>query len=132
MKKLCQLGRIVSQVLFGLVFLVFGLNGFFNFLPQPPLDPKALEFIMALVNSGYMMTLIKGTEVLCGAMILTGVFLPLGLVLIAPILVNIVMFHLMIAGGPGMGFALLFMWTYLVHCYWGHFRSVFAIKAKHC
>ena len=48
------------------------------------MEGKALDFIMGLVNSGYMMTLIKGTEVVSGAMILTGVFLPLGLVLIAP------------------------------------------------
>lgn len=132
MKKACEMGRIAARILFGLVFFVFGLNGFFNFLPQPPLDPKSLEFIMALVNTGYLMTVIKATEVICGAMILSGCFLPLALVLIAPILVNIVLFHLLLAGGPAMPLALLAMWVFLVSCYWNHYRSVFEMKGKPC
>jgi uncharacterized membrane protein YphA (DoxX/SURF4 family) len=132
MKKFCGTGRVVARVLFGLVFLVFGLNGFFNFLPMPPMDEKAMSFIMALVNTGYLMPFIKGTEVLCGAMILSGCFLPLALVLIAPILVNIVLFHLLLAGGPGMALFLLVLWAFLVCNYWNHYRSVFEMKGKPC
>lgn len=85
-----------ARVLLGLGFFVFGLNGFFNFIPPPPtpLPEKAMTFIGALMGSGYMLPLIAGIQLGAGVLLLANRFVPLALVLLAPIVVNIVAFHL--------------------------------------
>ena len=88
----------VARVLLGLVFVVFGLNGFLNFLPQPPAPPRAMAFGGALVATGYFFPLLKAVEVTAGALLLAG-FVPIALTLLAPIIVNIVAFHLFLAPG---------------------------------
>jgi len=97
----------VARVLLGLVFLVFGLNGFFHFLPQPPAPPRAMAFAGALAASGYFFPLLKTIEVTAGALLLMG-FVPIALTLLAPIIVNIVAFHLFLSPGnyPVVGLVL--------------------------
>jgi len=90
---------LVARLLLGLTFFVFGLNGFLHFLPQPPAPPAAGAFFGALHATGYMLGLIKGTEVLAGALLLAGLFVPLALTLLAPVIVNILAFHLFLAPG---------------------------------
>src|SRR5258706_814056 len=94
------------RILLGLVFFVFGLNAFLGFIPQPPMPDKAGAFMGALAATGYMFPLIKGVEVIGGAMLLSNRFVPLALVLLAPNVVNIVLFHAVLAPG-GLGIALL-------------------------
>ena len=96
-----------SRVLLGLIFFVFGLNGFFNFLPQPPLPEAGLKFIMALVETGYMMKLVKTIEVIAGLLLLANIFVPLSLLLLAPIVVNIFLFHAILA--PALGLPLFIL-----------------------
>jgi uncharacterized membrane protein YphA (DoxX/SURF4 family) len=86
-----------ARLLLGLVFFVFGLNGFLQFLPQPPLPAPAGAFMGALAATGYMFPLIKGTEVAAGLLLLGGRFVPLALVLLAPVIVNIPLFHVVLA-----------------------------------
>lgn len=86
-----------ARILLGLIFFVFGLNGFLQFFPQPPMPEAAGAFAGALAATGYMFPLIKGIEVICGALLLAGQFIPLALVLLAPIIVNIVLFHAVLA-----------------------------------
>src|SRR5688572_26142826 len=84
-----------ARILLGLIFFVLGLNGFFNFIPPPstPMPERAMAFIGGLMGSGYMLALIGGTQVLVGALLLINRFVPLALILIAPVIVNIVAFH---------------------------------------
>lgn len=90
MKKL----PLVARVLLGLMFFVFGLNGFFNFIPPPPnLPEKMTAFAGGLMASGYFFPFLKGTEVLCGILLLSGVYVPLALVILAPIVLNILLVH---------------------------------------
>ena len=89
----------VARVALGLVFFVFGLNGFFHFLPQPPAPPRAMAFAGALFASGYFFPLLKTVEVAAGALLLAGALVPFALTLLAPIIVNIVAFHLFLAPG---------------------------------
>jgi len=89
----------VARVLLGAVFFVFGLNGFFHFLPQPPAPPRAMAFAGALAATGYFFPLLKATEVLAGALLLAGALVPFALTLLAPIIVNIVAFHAFLAPG---------------------------------
>ena len=89
----------VARVLLGAVFFVFGLNGFFHFLPQPPAPARAMAFAGALGATGYFFPLLKATEVLAGALLLAGALVPFALTLLAPIIVNIVAFHAFLAPG---------------------------------
>ncbi len=67
-----------ARILLGLIFFVFGLNGFFHFLPQPPMSGPPADFAGALVATGYMFPLLKGTEVLAyGVLLLSGRLVPL-------------------------------------------------------
>jgi uncharacterized membrane protein YphA (DoxX/SURF4 family) len=85
----------VGRIFLGLVFFVFGLNGFFNFIPPPkgPMPEGAMALGFAMMKSGYLFELIKGTEVLAGALLLGNRFVPLALAIIAPVIVNIFAFH---------------------------------------
>ena len=89
----------IARLALGLIFFVFGLNGFFHFLPQPPAPPRAMAFAGALFASGYFFPLLKAVEVTAGALLLAGALVPFALTLLAPIIVNIVAFHLFLAPG---------------------------------
>jgi uncharacterized membrane protein YphA (DoxX/SURF4 family) len=88
---------IAARLLLGLVFTVFGLAGFIHFMPDPPHPPAARALHDAFVASGYLMAFIKGTEVAVGLLFLSGRFVPLALTVLAPVLVNIVAFHVFLA-----------------------------------
>lgn len=110
----------VARVALGLIFFVFGLNGFLNFIPPPtePMPEGAVSLGVALMNSGYLFQFIKGTEVLGGLLLLCNRFVPLALVILAPIVLNIVAFHLfLLPSGLGMAFAVLAIELYLAWAY---------------
>jgi len=114
-----------ARIVMGGAFLVFGLNGFAHFLPTPEPPPKAAAFATALVSTGYMIPLIVGTQVFSGALLLGGVTVPLALVLIAPVLVNILCFHLFLdPAGIGPGLVLAVCWVILVRAHWSKLRAL--------
>jgi len=79
----------VARVLMGLIFLIMGLNGFFNFLPRPATMPEgAVAFGTALMHTGYMIPLLAGTQVVVAVLLLSNRFVPLALAVIAPVLVK--------------------------------------------
>jgi hypothetical protein len=99
--------RIVRS-LFGAGFVLFGLDGFLHFLPHPPVPAAALNFATALFATGYMFPLIKGVEVIAGLMLVGNRYVTLALALLAPNIVNIVLFHVFLAP-QGTPIALLFL-----------------------
>jgi len=112
-----------ARLFLGLVFTVFGLNFFLHFLPMPPAPPRAISFAGALLASGYLFPLLKAIEVIAGLLLLGGRFVPLTLAILAPIIVNIVGFHLFLApSGIAMPLALLAAEIYLAWTY----RAAFA------
>ena len=124
---------LVARFALGAIFLVFGLNGFFQFLPQPaePPPPGAMAFAGALFQTGYMFPLIKGTEVLAGALLLSGRYVALALTLLAPIVVNIVAFHLFLAPGTGplvIAFTVLALGLYLAWTERAVFKPLFETR----
>jgi putative oxidoreductase len=116
-------GPVAARLFLGLVFTVFGLNFFLHFLPMPPMSPRAGAFAGALLASGYLFPLLKTTEVLAGLALLSGRFVPLALAVLAPIILNILGFHLFVVqAGAGLPIALLLAEVYLAFSY----REAFA------
>ncbi|AKU93835.1 hypothetical protein AKJ09_00499 [Labilithrix luteola] len=113
----------VARIGLGLLFALMGLNKLVPFLPQPPISGPPAEFFGALMATGYMLPLLAVTEVVSGLMLLSGRFVPLALTLLAPVIVNIVGFHVFLAHG---GFAVPLMVLGLeVYLAWAH-RDAFA------
>src|SRR3569833_1125949 len=99
----------------GAVFLVFGHNGFFQFMPAPPLPGLAGEFTHSLIASGNVY-LVSGVQVIGGFLLLTNQFVPLALVLLGPVIVNIIVFHLsMQPSGIAPGLVMLVLWLVLAY-----------------
>lgn len=119
---------MIARLLLGLVFTVFGLNGFLQFLPMPPMPEAAGAFMGAMAATGYMFPLIKGVEVVAGLMLLANRFVPLALLFLAPIVVNIFFFHAVLDGPKGlpMPIILIGLMSYLGWCYRGVFGPVLA------
>ena len=108
----------MARIALGLVFATFGLNKLLAFLPQPPMSGPPAQFFGALFATGYMIPLLAVTEIVAGLMLLSGRYVPLGLALLAPVVVNIVGFHVFLApAGLAMplvvlGLELYLAWTY--------------------
>src|SRR5258708_19384425 len=95
---------LISRILLGTGFFVFGLNILHPFLtsPPPPEGSLAAPFVAVMVPSHWM-TLVGAVQLLGGLLVLAGRTAPLGLVLLGPVLVNILLFHFFLS--PGLGFS---------------------------
>lgn len=118
-----------TRVLLGLIYFVFGLNGFLNFIPVPPMPENIVSFMTALMNTGYFMPVLKGTEVIGGAMLLTGIGAPLALVILAPITIQIFLFHAVMT--PGIQNLVMPILMIILHAataskYWHLYRGLFS------
>ena len=126
--------RIVTpivRVLLGVMFLVFGLNGFLNFMPAPKnLPPDMITVSTGLMKGGYM-AVVSATELVVALLLLTNRFVPLALALLAPIIVGIITFHLAVAPATmGPGIAVLVMELHLAWAYRGAFRPMLRAKVS--
>ena len=88
---------MIARVLLGLIFFVFGLNGFLNFIPPQPMPDGAMAFVTGLMGAKYFFPFLKATETICGALLLANAMVPLALVVLAPIIINIFLFHAFLA-----------------------------------
>jgi uncharacterized membrane protein YphA (DoxX/SURF4 family) len=132
-KSIARFFPMIARILMGLMFFVFGLNGFLNFIPPPadPIPEQAMGFIVALMKTGYMLPLIAGTQLTVGVLLLVNRFVPLALALIAPVVVNIVAFHAFLQSlGLVMAIVVLALEVYLAWCYRRAYRPMLAARAK--
>jgi putative oxidoreductase len=112
-----KIATIIVRVLLGLAFVVFGSNIFLHFIPAPPLQGAAAAFKTAVMDTGYMYV-VGALQVGGGLLLLLGRFVPLGLTLLGPVIVNILCFHIFIdrAGLPIALFVsalvLFLLWRY--------------------
>nr|BFD65390.1 hypothetical protein HAGR004_04120 [Bdellovibrio sp. HAGR004] len=89
---------LVVRILLGLIFFAAGLTGLLNLVPPPAdLPERLVAFNTGLAASGYFFPLLTGTETVCGLLLLSGYFVPLALVVLAPIVLNIVLVHAFLA-----------------------------------
>ena len=86
----------IAQYLAGLIFLVFGLNGFLNFIPLPPPGGVAGQFMGALYASHYL-GVIFAFQLVAGVLLLINRYVPLAVAMLAPVIVNILSFHALMA-----------------------------------
>jgi putative oxidoreductase len=86
----------IARYLAGVIFLVFGLNGFLNFIPLPPPGGIAGEFMGALYASHYLW-IIFAFQVIAGVLLLVNRYVPLAVAVLAPVIVNILSFHALMA-----------------------------------
>jgi len=104
-KNLMRAISAIARYLAGGVFLVFGLNGFLNFIPMPPPAGIAGQFMGALYASHYLW-LIFAFQLVAGVLLLANRYVPLALAMLAPVIVNILSFHVLMAPS-GLPLALL-------------------------
>jgi putative oxidoreductase len=120
---------IAARYLLGLMFTVFGLNGFLNFIHQPPpANPLALQFFGAITASHFAAFFFAG-QVLGGLLLLFGFFVPLALTVLAAELYNILAFHLTMAPGsiaPALVASVLWILVFLQ--YRESFKGIFRAR----
>ena len=129
--KIKSVAVIAARVVLGLIYFVFGLNFFFHFIPMngPALSPQAEAFTTGLFQSGYFFPFLKGLEVLFGAFILAGIFVPLSLVVLVPVSINILLYHAYLAPeGTAMGVVILLLNLFLAWAYRSAFKPLLTSK----
>jgi putative oxidoreductase len=120
---------LIARILLGLLFLVFGLNGFLHFIPAPMPTGLAGQYMTALFVSHYLVAVFL-LEIAGGVLLLVNRYVPLGLVLLGPLLVNILLFHICMSpkGLPAPLLATVF-WFIVFYSVRGAFSGIFAQRA---
>jgi putative oxidoreductase len=120
---------IIARYLLGLMFTVFGLNGFLNFIHQPPpTNPLAMQFLVA-VSASHFAAFFFAVQLIGGLLLLSGFFVPLALTVLAAELYNILAFHLTLAPAtivPALVASVLWVLVFLQ--YRASFKDVLAAK----
>ncbi len=114
------------RILLGLIFFFFGLNGILHFLPVPPMPDNDASRLSMILMQSHWMTFVALLQVVGGLLLLVGRYVPLGLVILAPIIVNILLFHILLMPKgvvPGLVAALLEI--FLIWAYRRSFRGLF-------
>ncbi len=116
---------LVARILLGLVFVFFGANIILHFLNPPGPTGDAGQLAEILAKSKWM-TFVGVVQLVGGILLLVGRYVPLGLALLAPVIVNILLFHLLLLGGAGIapGLVVTVLELFLIWAYRGYFRSL--------
>ena len=125
-----RIASIIARYLLGLIFLVFGLNGFLHFIPMPPPKGLAAQFGGAIFVSHYWVV-IFGLQVIGGLLLLVNRFVPLALVLLGPVIVNIFFVHaLMAPAGLPLAIVVVLLWALLAVRNKQHLAGIFVQRVE--
>ncbi len=121
-----KIATVIVRLLLALVFVIFGANAFLHFIPMPALPHNATgDFLNALFVSHYVYA-IALCQMIGGLLLLIGRFVPLGLTVLGPVVVNILLFHLfMDHSGLTIALVILVLWLFLLWCYRSAFAGLF-------
>ncbi len=123
-----KIASIIARYLLGIMFTVFGLNGFLHFIHQPPPpNPLALQFLGAVIASHFA-EYFFAMQLLGGLLLLSGYFVPLGLTVLAAELYNIIAFHLTLAPGIAIGLVGCVLWVLVFIQYRESFKGILSSK----
>lgn len=123
-----KIAVLIARILLGLVFVVFGLNFFFQFLhmAQPPMTDKAQAFSGGLFGSGYFFQYMKVIEIASGLFLIINRYTALFVLLLLPISLNIFLFHAILApAGLPIGLAVIVLQVFLLLAYRKYYASLF-------
>ncbi len=122
-----RIAILIVRILLGLIFVVFGFNGFLHFIPQPPFPPGDASTFATIMAAHGWMGFVSFLQIVGGLLLLAGRYVPLGLVVLGPIVVNILLFHLLLLGGSGVGagLACALFEIFLIYAYRRSFRGLF-------
>src|SRR5262249_27000576 len=122
---------LISRILLGLVFSVFGSNAFLSFIPAPPLPPgPAGQFLSALFQSHYVFV-VGAVQVAGGLLLLVNRYVPLALALLGPVIVNILCYHLLRQRtGRPVAVVVAILWAILAYRYRQYFAGLFVERAS--
>jgi putative oxidoreductase len=126
-----KIAVLIARILVGLIFFVFGLNGFLGFIPTPPL-PAGLsgQFLTVLFKSHYVW-FVSGVQLAGGVLLLVNRYVVLALTLLGPVIVNILLYHLLLDHtGATMAAVVALLWGLLVFRYRQHFSGLFVQRAS--
>ncbi|HPM29036.1 MAG TPA: DoxX family membrane protein [Chryseolinea sp.] len=128
--KVKSISATTARIVLGLIYFVFGLNFFFHFIPTPPPSGGVADaFTGGLFQSGYFFPMLKGLEVVLGALLLIGFFVPLALVVLMPISINILLFHAFLSpDNTIMGIVIVSLQIYLSWFYRDYYKPLFSPK----
>ncbi len=124
-----KIATLIARNLLGFLFMVFGLNGFLHFIPQPP-PPAGLatQYLTVLFVSHYLVP-VFALQLLAGVLLLCNRFVPLALVLLGPVIVNILLYHVLMAPAAAPpALVTLVLWLVVFGSARSAFASVFAMK----
>ena len=114
------------RLVLGLILIAFGANKFLNFMPMPELTGGAADFMGALGKTGYMFPLIGAIEVIAGLLLIFNKWVPFALVILAPIVVNMLLYHLNFdLAGIGGAAVVSLLTVVLIYFNWNHYKSLF-------
>jgi putative oxidoreductase len=122
---------LIARILLGLAFVIFGVNGFIPFIPQPPMPPGTAGQFSAVLAATHYMHVIFAIQLVAGVLFLINRFVPLALVLIGPVIVNILLFHIFMAPAsipPGLVVTLL--WFVVFFSVRSAFAGIFQQKVQ--
>jgi putative oxidoreductase len=125
-----KIAVLVARILLGLIFLVFGLNGFLNFL-HAPLPPGPAGQYLLLLGPTIYMKFVCLVQIVGGVLLLSGQFIPLALILLGPVIINILLFHISLApAGLPPGLLTAVLWFIVFFGVRRAFAGVFAQKVE--
>lgn len=125
-----RIAASISRYLLGFVFLVFGLNGFFHFIPQPPPTGLALQFFID-VSASHFMAAVFLIQIIGGALLLANRYVPLALALLGAVIYNIVVFHVTMApSGLPLALFVTVLWFVVAASVRSAFASLFQARVQ--
>jgi uncharacterized membrane protein YphA (DoxX/SURF4 family) len=124
-----KIASTIARYLLGLMFTVFGLNGFLNFIHQPPpTNPLAIQFFVA-ISASHFAVFFFALQLIGGVLLLAGSFVPLALTVLAAELYNILAFHLTLApANIAPALVACVLWVLVFVQYRNSFNGVLAAK----
>lgn len=116
----------ILRMLLGVSLLIFGMNKFIAFIPIFDMAPAVANFMESLNSTGYVLYVVASLELLIGGLLLFKKWVPFALILLAPIVVNILLFHLFLdVSGMLVAVLMLVITGVLIYKYWKSYSSLF-------
>jgi len=113
------------QIIFGIILIIFGLNGFFQFMGAPQFNEAGMAFLGALFSTGYIFPIMSVIWIISGLLFIINKWSALGAVLIFPFSINLILFHIFLDMASWyIAFVVLILNLYLIYIHWNSYKSM--------